>query len=112
MPQTQRPAVRTLLTSTWAQLFLPLKVVKPKVVVLDGEQVRLASIGELAELVRRSQTTLRRWEREGVIPPARYRFKSASTAGRRRLYSPEQITVISEAAWRAGVSRCQRGTPV
>ncbi len=47
------------------------------------------TIGEVARRVNRSHLTIRKWERDGVIPPATFRTES-----NRRLYSEKQVMLL------------------
>lgn len=60
-----------------------------KVYVVDGKELELFTIGELCDRLDRERQTIRKWERDGIIPPAQYRSKSG-----RRLYTKQQIDAI------------------
>jgi MerR family regulatory protein len=61
----------------------------PKTYVINGRETELFTIGELAEQLDRQRQTIRKWEREGIIPAATFRSKAG-----RRLYTRPQITAI------------------
>lgn len=62
--------------------------VNPKVMVVKGEEIEFFTIGSLAKALNRQVVTIRKWEKLGYIPKARYR-----TAGKKqdRLYTRAQI---------------------
>lgn len=60
-----------------------------KLFTVNGQQMRLYTIGELASAITRDPITVRKWERYGVIPRARFRDKQG-----RRLYTKEEIDVL------------------
>lgn len=62
---------------------------KGKEYIIDGKTLELFTIGELASRLDRQRQTLRKWERDGVIPQAVFRSGS-----NRRLYTRNQIEVI------------------
>lgn len=63
----------------------------PREYIINGKEFELYTIGELADRLDRQRQTLRKWEREGIIPQAQYRSKTG-----RRLYSKEQIQAVVE----------------
>ena len=67
----------------------------------DGQSIELFTIGHLADALERSPETIRRWERAGILPRPRYRRRSTSHRGERRLYSAGQIRLINYAAQEA-----------
>ena len=64
----------------------------PKTYMIGGEETELFTIGELADQLDRQRQTVRKWEREGIIPAASFRSKAG-----RRLYTREQVTAIVSA---------------
>lgn len=60
-----------------------------KTYIINGKEVELFTIGELADRLDRQRQTIRKWEREGIIPAATFRSKAG-----RRLYTSEQINAI------------------
>jgi len=60
---------------------MPVKTYK-----INGENIELFKIGELASSVGKSVETIRKWELTGLIPKAGFRDKSS-----RRLYLKEEI---------------------
>jgi hypothetical protein len=71
--------------------------------LLNGRPVEAFTIGELADLLERSPHTIRRWEREGVLPKCLYRLQSRDARGRRRMYTEDQLWRITNAAAKAGL---------
>jgi hypothetical protein len=65
--------------------------VKAKEYTIKGKDIELYTIGELADRLDRQRQTLRKWEKQGIIPQATYRSGS-----NRRLYSLNQISAIVE----------------
>lgn len=59
-------------------------------------------IGALAAALNRSASTIREWERTGVIPSG-FSTNPESRNGRRRLYSRDQILMLRELARECGV---------
>lgn len=57
--------------------------------MINNKEIDLYTIGELAEQLDRQRQTIRKWEKDGIIPPATYRSKSG-----RRLYTEKQIKAI------------------
>ncbi len=60
-----------------------------KIYIVQGKEVELFTIGELARRLEREQQTIRKWEKAGVIPPTRIRSKTG-----RRLYTEGQINAL------------------
>ena len=56
-----------------------------------GIKTRLWGVGVLAERLHRNPQTVRRWEKEGIIPIAPFRDSSSH---RNRMYSTEHIDAI------------------
>jgi hypothetical protein len=71
--------------------------------LLNGMEIELFTIGQLANVLDRSTTTLRRWESDGTLPKSGYTKPSKDPRGRRRLYSRAQIEGIYEIAKDEGV---------
>lgn len=61
----------------------------PKIYTINGKDVELYTIGELADRLDRQRQTLRKWERDGIIPQALFRSKT-----NRRLYTKAQCDAI------------------
>lgn len=61
----------------------------PKTYTIQGKDVDLFTIGELADQLDRQRQTIRKWEKQGIIPAATFRSKSG-----RRLYTTKQIDAI------------------
>lgn len=58
---------------------------------VGGAVVELFPIGVLAEALERHPASLRQWERDGLLPPARYR-RPGPVGRLARLYSAAQVT--------------------
>lgn len=73
--------------------------------LVGGRHVEFYSIGQLAAMLNRSAVTVRRWERQGIIPRATF-IKSGQDnddRGKRRLYSRAQIEGMVTAAREEGI---------
>jgi hypothetical protein len=57
--------------------------------VINGVELEMFTIGELAKRLDRQRQTLRKWEKQGIIPQAIYR-----SGADRRLYTKNQIEAI------------------
>lgn len=68
----------------------------------EGER-EFFTIGSLALALGRKSGTVRKWEREGVIPKATFRAPSGDPRGVRRLYSRDQIEGIVRIAYEEGL---------
>lgn len=77
--------------------------------MVEGQPIEVFTIGDVATAIGRSPATIRRFEREGVIPRARLRLPSLSAAGRRRLYTGAQVKALTDAALREGLHRRRNG---
>lgn len=62
---------------------------KYKTTVINGEEVKLYYIGEVARRLCRTPVTVRKWESEGIIPKAWFNDKNG-----RRLYTEEQVRLL------------------
>jgi DNA-binding transcriptional MerR regulator len=60
-----------------------------KLYIINGKELEMFTIGELAKRLDRQLQTLRKWETLGVIPQATYR-----SGTNRRLYTKNQIESI------------------
>lgn len=77
---------------------------KGTVYKINGEQVEMFTIGELAKAIERKPVTIRMWEAQGWIPKANYRtpqprgqqIPDKATKGR-RLYTRQQVVFLAEA---------------
>lgn len=74
----------------------------PKEYTIDGQDISFFTLGELAKKLDRQLQTLRKWEREGIIPEAQYRSKTG-----RRLYTEAQINAITETVDKYGLKQGQ-----
>jgi hypothetical protein len=62
-----------------------------KTYIIEGKELEMFTIGELAQRLDRQRQTLRKWENNGIIPQAIYR-----SGANRRLYTKNQIEAIVE----------------
>lgn len=76
---------------------------KPKVYKVKGEEVEAFNIGALAKALNREPVTMRKWERDGILPISGLRKPSADPRGRRRLYTRAQIEGIVRIAKDEGI---------
>lgn len=76
----------------------------------EGEPTEFFTIETFAAALGRSPATVRRWEREGRLPRARYRKPSRDHRGERRLYTAHQLTLARLAAEREGLHRRPNGS--
>ena len=58
---------------------------------VKGVNYELFPVGALAAAVGRSAVTMRLWERNGVIPKAKFRLQNKNGIGGRRYYTRAQI---------------------
>jgi len=75
----------------------------PKRFKIAGVEQEFFGIGALAEALEREPVTIRKWERDGVIPRATFRLPSADPRGARRLYSRAQVEGIVALAGEEGL---------
>lgn len=78
--------------------------VRGKVYKINGEQVELFTIGEVAKAIGRKPVTIRMWESRGWIPRANYRTPKPigqQVPGKevkgRRLYTRSQVEFLAKA---------------
>ena len=69
-----------------------------KVYKVNGKEVELFTIGELADRLDRQRQTIRKWERDGRIPKATFRSKSGQ-----RLYTQAQIDAVVRVVDKYGI---------
>lgn len=89
---------------------------KPKKFIINGNEVWLFTIGELAKALNKRPSTLRVWEHRGWLPKAKYRTPKPvkqqlpeKTSKGRRLYSLEQVEFLMEAMERFKVRDVNHG---
>ena len=75
-----------------------------KVYTIKGVELEMFTNGYLAERLDRQAQTLRKWEKQGIIPQATYR-----NASNRRLYTTNQIEAIVQCVTKYGL---QQGFPI
>lgn len=76
---------------------------KPLVYDVDGELREFFGIGAVAKALGRSPITLRKWEAEGIIPPAGFRITGKTSNGNRRLYTRAQVEGMVRIADEEGI---------
>lgn len=74
-----------------------------KTFLVAGNPKELFPLGTLARALNRSPVTIRKLEKEGVIPRATMILPSHDERGQRRLYTKEQIEGLRLAAQQEGV---------
>ena len=75
---------------------------KPKVYTINNVDLEMFTIGELAQRLDRQRQTLRKWEKQGIIPQAIYR-----SGADRRLYTKNQIDAIVECVMKYQIKQGQ-----
>lgn len=89
---------------------------KPKKYNINGQQVLMFTIGDLAKALGKRPSTLRVWEHRGWLPKAKYRtpkpvkqqIPEKASRGR-RLYSLEQVEFLIEAMERFNIREVNHG---
>ncbi|MGW0626208.1 MerR family transcriptional regulator [Streptomyces sp. NPDC002758] len=78
---------------------------KPRKYVVAGVETEFFTVGDLAKALGRQPVTIRKWEREGVIPKSTYQSpgKGGDVRGRRRLYTRQQVEGMVRIAYEEGV---------
>lgn len=76
---------------------------KPRSYVVGGVTTEFFTVGQLGAALGRKASTMRRWEREGIIPKATFRVGSEDARGVRRLYSRRQVEGMVRIAAEEGV---------
>lgn len=91
-----RPAANTVAVSGDPFAGVPFKEL-----VVKGERRVFYTVGSVARILGRQAQTVRKWERNGWIPPASYRTTKSSGSGLHnpsqkgyRLYSREQVELL------------------
>jgi hypothetical protein len=66
---------------------------KPRIYPTEDGPTEFFTLGQLAKALGRQSVTIRKWEREGIIPKALYQVpgRNNSPHGRRRLYTRRQV---------------------
>lgn len=78
---------------------------KPKFYLVAGERREFFMVGDLARALGRQAVTIRKWERDGILPRSKFRTPSRTDddRGRRRLYTRTQIEGVVAIAREEGV---------
>jgi hypothetical protein len=78
---------------------------KPRKYVVAGVETEFFTVGDLAKALGRQPVTIRKWEREGVIPKSTYQSpgKDGDVRGRRRLYTRQQVEGMVRIAHEEGI---------
>lgn len=72
-------------------------------VPLRGDLIDVFPISAMARALGRSSESVRRLIREGVLPEARYRSPARTEAGRKRLWTREELLAVAVVAEELGV---------
>jgi hypothetical protein len=78
---------------------------KPRKYVVAGVETEFFTVGHLARALGRQPVTIRKWEREGIIPKSTYQSpgRDDDPRGRRRLYTRAQVEGMVRIAHEEGV---------
>uniref|UniRef100_A0AAU3I9L1 HTH merR-type domain-containing protein n=1 Tax=Streptomyces sp. NBC_01393 TaxID=2903851 RepID=A0AAU3I9L1_9ACTN len=78
---------------------------KPRTYVVSGVSTEFFTVGDLAAALGRRPVTIRKWERDGIIPKSTYQSpgKDGDVRGRRRLYTRPQVEGMVRIAYEEGV---------
>lgn len=79
---------------------------------VKGVDREFFTVGALAEALGRRPGTLRKWEREGLLPRAPFRKPSDDPRGVRRLYSRDHVEAIVKIAYEEGLMGQNFNTPI
>ncbi len=79
----------------------------PRVVTIDGRQVRVYTVGDIAVLVNRGVKAVRFWVTQGSLPAPAYRDKGRGWF----LFSEAQRGVIERAATESGIGALRGANP-
>jgi len=80
-----------------------------KVLDFDGKPTEFFTVEDLAQLLGRHPQSVRRYERTGLIPKARFRLPSKDPwGGGRRVYTAEQLRAVERAMRKHGIAGKQR----
>ncbi len=71
-----------------------------KVYDINGVEVVMYTIGDLAQELGRESQTIRKWEMNGVIPPTRFRDRT-----NKRLYPEKLVKMIKQISEEEGVTQ-------
>lgn len=77
----------------------------PRVYKTEDGDTEFFTLGQLARALGRQPVTIRKWEREGVIPKAQFQVpgRNDDPRGRRRLYTRKQVEGIVKIAAEEGL---------
>ena len=76
---------------------------KPRYYRVNGERCEFFTLGQLAKALNREAVTIRKWEREGILPKPTHRAKGKDVRGSRRLYTRSQVVGLVRIAIEEGV---------
>jgi DNA-binding transcriptional MerR regulator len=83
---------------------------KPFVFLVGGVELSFFSIGQLGKaLGNRSAVTLRKWERDGILPRSPFTKPSDDPRGRRRMYTRGMVEGLIRIAKEEGVFLPDKG---
>lgn len=71
-----------------------LKELTPRPYTVNGKFLDLYAVGDLAQMLGREAGTMRKWERNGILPKTPYTIAYPHLLGARRLYTAEMILGI------------------
>lgn len=75
----------------------------PRIYTVNGKNEEFFTVGQLAQALNRQSGTVRKWERDGVIPKAIFVAPSDDPRGKRRLYTRQQVEGMVRIAAEEGV---------
>jgi hypothetical protein len=75
----------------------------PRIYTVNGTKEEFFTVGQLAQALNRQAVTVRKWERDGVIPKAVFIAPSDDPRGKRRLYTRQQVEGMARIAAEEGV---------
>jgi hypothetical protein len=75
----------------------------PVFYAVNGEDLELFHIGDLAKALYRTAHTMRKWEERGHLPVAFLRTPGATTNGQHRLYTRAQVEGLVRIATEEGI---------
>ena len=89
---------------------------KPKKYIINGQEMYMFTIGEVAKAIGKRPSTLRVWEHRGWLPKAKYRTPKPikqqipeKTSRGRRLYTLDQVEFLMEAIQRFNIPEVNHG---
>jgi len=102
-PGSRHPIPRNTVKATPQGLQESTWDAKPLRYKVGGVEKEFFTIGQLAEALNRKAVSIRRWEKEGIIPKPSFNKPSNDPRGRRRLYTREQVEGVVQIAKDEGI---------